>query len=340
MGILSRPQPHGRPPLTDWDTCTGLSRLYDALRTLDPYHVTVGALDAGATDAWSFSDATGAMSVDVALVENYATSLDEHRGRIDHAIRRWPMDTSAIVNCLWTTGSWQSGIYTPRQLRSTTWTGAVTASMYHQLYFALFEGTDEELVSAAMLTSRELHETSPALLSAGHEPEIAVGVDVIPVAGVPIHISNGKTVPVDPDSVVARAWSETPAVGAADPYCVWLVAVNTGSTWTANHGSGVVVGQLVNLTLTGVGHLGMPFTHGNWQFSATTPFEAAPDRSVPVLGTGSTRFIVDWIAAGETAVYQLGCGTLPNDPLPLAARAPTGECGLLNPSFEHFAIAG
>ena len=43
---------------------------------------------------------------------------------------------------------------------------------------------------------------------------------------------------------------------------------------------------------------------------------------------------------GETAVYQLGCGIAPNDPLPLAARAPTGECGLLNPSFEHFAIAG
>lgn len=252
------------------------------------------------------------------------------------------MDTALTVNCLWMSSSWASGIYTPRQLNSATWTGVLTASLYHQLYFALFEGTDEDLISAAMLTSRELQEVSPALLSAGQEPEIAVDVQVIPVTGWSTHFSQGKTVPADPGSVVARAWSETPAVGAADSYCIWLVAVNSGHHWTASHGSGAVIGQLVNLTLTSphLDRFGMPFTHGNWQFSASTPFQAAPDRSVPILGTGDTRFIVDFIPAGETVVYKLGCGIAPNDPLPLADRVPTGNCGLLNPDFEHYAIAG
>ena len=40
--------------------------------------MTFGALDENAKDLWSFSDATGALSLDVSLVENYAMGLSVH----------------------------------------------------------------------------------------------------------------------------------------------------------------------------------------------------------------------------------------------------------------------
>ena len=52
-----------------------MARVYNGLRQLDPYHVTFGAIDGNAKDIWSFSDGTGALSLDVALVENYGISL-------------------------------------------------------------------------------------------------------------------------------------------------------------------------------------------------------------------------------------------------------------------------
>jgi hypothetical protein len=56
---------HGNP-LTNWDTCTALAGLYDALRELDPHHVTIGAVQS--SDMWSFSDATGVLSLDVRVL--------------------------------------------------------------------------------------------------------------------------------------------------------------------------------------------------------------------------------------------------------------------------------
>ena len=306
-----------------------MARLYQALRTLDPYHVTFGAVDAHAQDLWCFNDGTGALSLDVSLAENYANGLSIHADAHDRSMRRWPMDTGLIVNCLWVEGTWQDGIYTPRQLNSATWTGAITASLYHNLYFAVYEGTAHELVTAAMVTSRELHEIAPALLSSSYaaagepklRPDIAVSVAAVPVPGMPVHWADGRQVPGSPPTgteagVVARAWSEAPAVGALEPYCIFLVAVNAGSHSTPAGGSGAAFGQLANYTLRNVNSFGMPYTHGACpgtsceQFTASTPFQAAPSRAVPVLGSGDTRYIIDFIHAGETVVYQIGCNTI------------------------------
>jgi hypothetical protein len=64
---------------------------------------------------------------------------------------------------------------------------------------------------------------------------------------------------------------------------------------------------------------------------------------VPILGNGDTRYIVDFLHAGETVVYQIGCHTggagniLPTE----RPRNPvTTDCGLINPSFEQFVIVG
>ena len=59
--MLARAQPSLK---TNWDTCLGLSHAYDVLREIDPYHITFGAIDAHGQDMWSFSDGTGALSLD------------------------------------------------------------------------------------------------------------------------------------------------------------------------------------------------------------------------------------------------------------------------------------
>ena len=56
----------GNPKLTNWHTCAELARMYELLRDLDPHHVTIGAVQS--SDLWSFSDGTGALSIDVSMV--------------------------------------------------------------------------------------------------------------------------------------------------------------------------------------------------------------------------------------------------------------------------------
>ena len=56
----------GNPQLSNWYTCAELARMYELLRDLDPHHVTIGAVQS--SDLWSFSDGTGALSIDVSMV--------------------------------------------------------------------------------------------------------------------------------------------------------------------------------------------------------------------------------------------------------------------------------
>ena len=269
------------------------------------------------------------------------------------------MDMNVLVNCLWLEGTYERVPYTPRQLSSATWTGAIVASLYHNLYFALTSMTDEDMITAAMATSRQLQELATSFLSSPKEavyhnglwkvPDIAVSVQALPVLGLPVQFWNGQPVLGSPPihgagTVVARAWTETPAAGAAEPFCVFIVATHTGSIETAMHGSGAVLGpQLSNYTLTNVEWAApqMPYSHGTWQFVASTPFQAAPGRAVPILGTGDTRYIIDFLHPGETVVYQIGCHTEPSDDHWRQPLAPvTTNCGMINPSFEDFSIAG
>ena len=77
----------------------------------------------------------------------------------------------------------------------------------------------------------------------------------------------------------------------------------------------------------------MPRSNGTWQFIASTPLRPARARAVPILGSGDTRYIVDFIHAGETLVHQIGCHTEPNDGHRMHPDLPTtANCGLLDPS--------
>ena len=203
-----------------------------------------------------------------------------------------------------------------------------------------------------MDTARQLHEVAPALFTPSGQQsagplkapaQIDVNVSVVPVASLPVHFAHGSPVPGSPPTgsggVVARAWSEPPATGAAEPYCLWLVAVNAGSHATAAGGSGATFGQLSNYSLTNLGAYKLPAA----SLTASTPFQAAPSRSVPVLGTGDTRYIIDFLAPGEAVVYQIGCTTKGvGNVLPVARPAApvSTNCGLINPSFEEFAVVG
>ena len=57
---------------------------YRDIKFLDPYHVTIGAVDCG--DTWMYSDGemgpgasdTGRLSLDLPMIENYNTDLSAH----------------------------------------------------------------------------------------------------------------------------------------------------------------------------------------------------------------------------------------------------------------------
>ena len=67
------------------------------LRRICCSQVTFGAIDAHAQDLWSFSDGTGALSLDVSLPENYAMGLSFHADGHDQGMRRWPMDWNGAI---------------------------------------------------------------------------------------------------------------------------------------------------------------------------------------------------------------------------------------------------
>ena len=245
-------------------------------------------------------------------IENYDTSLADHANGHDQSLRRWPMDSSIVVNCVWEQGSWQMGpekYWSARQINSVTWAGAITSSLYHNLYFGLFADTEEQVVSSVLATSLQLHELAPSLLSSvvADPPPPNVTVEGIPMPGLPLQ-GTGPS-----GTVVARAWSEAPAPGAADGFCIFVAAVNSGTQ-----------PQLSNLSIAGMAGFSLPSA-----VNASVPLQPVPVREVPVLGSGDTRFILDAIGSGETVVYQIGCNTTVAE-----------NCGLLNPSFEHFAMAG
>ena len=120
--------------------------------------------------------------------------------------------------------------------------------------------------------------------------------------------------------VVARAWSEPPANGAVEKFCLFDVAVNPHDA-----------PAFVNLSLSGTSPFGIPA-----DTTATTPLQRAPTRELRLHGQGDQIYIVDVLGGGEKAVYQIGCHTTPwpsgcGD----SDSIPTG-CGIINPDFEDF----
>jgi hypothetical protein len=225
-GMATRQDPSAK--LTNWDNCLAMAAVYSSLRELDPYHLTFGAVQT--SDLWSFSDGPGALSIDVSLIENYATSLQSHTAGHERSLRRWPMDASILVNCLWMSNSWWSGPWGPRQLNSATFAGAAAAGLYHNLFFALEDMTEEELVASVLTTSTELAELAPAFFSSSvqspPDPVVSVSAtaDIAELLATfpPSALLGGNS----SGGVVAHAWSEPPSNGDAEPFCIFVVSVN------------------------------------------------------------------------------------------------------------------
>ena len=292
-----------------------MAAVYRSLRALDPYHVTLGAT--GEYDLWCFGDGSGALSIDAPLVENYGVSVEAHAAN-DQSLRRWPNDFAVLVNCLWMSNAWWMGPYGLRQLNSATFAG-VTAGLYHNLYFALEGMTEDEMVTGVSATLTELAELAPALLSSTVSDPPNPTVSVSAVADIAELAAASQWPPAQHGSggVVARAWSEPPANGAAEPYCITVVSVNTNDAPT-----------LVNLSLSGLAYFGMPA-----DVNATTPFERITRRGVRLHGEGDTRYMMDVLGPSAKAVYRLGCHA---QPFPWgcgdgkAMSSGGWECGLLN----------
>jgi hypothetical protein len=308
---------------SSWDSNLLLAEAYRVLRTIDPFHITVGAMET--SDLWSFSDSTGALSVDVPLVENYGGTLVAHAAG-DSRFDRWPMDWGPVVNCGWGEAiqfHTYAGTITPQQLRSDAFLGVIGGMTAGQLWYGLTEGTEPELVSAMMRVSSELQELAPSLFAPLRDSTSTPSVAVTATPALPGSTNSNRS------NVIARAWSEAPAAGAGvSSYCVWVAAVNVSpepvlATLVLSNTS-LMARVPPSATLT------TPFDQ-----VFTDPSGLETIRSVPLstLAPGGERSLRDVILGGATAVYRLGCE------LPMAAESPT-ENLVNNPSFEDFVVAG
>jgi hypothetical protein len=185
-------------------------------------------------------------------------------------------------------------------------------------YFGIYADTEEPITSSVMASSMQLHELAPSLLSSTVQHPAHPNVTALSVSGLDGGVSG---------RVVARGWSEPPAAnGAQEDYCIWIVAVNAGSE-----------PAMVNLSITGLADYKLPIG-----VNATTPFQPVPHRQIPLAGGAEAdeRFLRDFVGSGETNIYQVGCHVAGWPGNCGDGFESSFNCGIANPSFEDFPIAG
>jgi hypothetical protein len=211
------------------------SQVYQLLKNIDPYHVTIGAVNCG--NSWMFTDQTPSwlapeqddharslpearqpalqLSLDVVMQENYGGSLAVHKssgtwasGVGSDGFFRHGVTFEHLINC---PGSF-SWMGTPRAWLSAMWLGVITANMYSDLSFIYREDewknhtnlADQQSVFASQVLALQLGIAALFGSFPGH-PEVSVA-------------DKGH-------NIVARAWS-VPA--DEHPDCAgFLVVVNT-----------------------------------------------------------------------------------------------------------------
>lgn len=245
----------------------------------------------------------------------------------DSRFDRWPMDWGPVVSCGWgeaMTYHTYAGTITPEQLRADAFVATIAGLTGGQLWFGLVENTEPSLVAAMMRVSRELQEMRPAL-AAPIEEEVMT--PIVTVAGA----STLSGAAIVPQPIVARAWSEPAAVDAEEPFCVWVMAVNTSpepviADLLLSDESSLMAMVPRNASLIN------PF---NPVFTDPAGLKTVREIPLPlgsanVSSVASGRMFRDVILAGGATVYQLGCQVV----------QPTSSNLVLNPSFEEFVVAG
>ena len=221
------------------------SQVYQLLKTLDPYHVTIGAVNCG--NSWMFTDQTPSflppeggdqilsmptipeqtqprlqLSLDVIMQENYATTLVQHGGFGDwksntgvgsDGFYRHGVSFEPLMNC---PGSWNTNHYKDSHfLLSAQYLGLITADMHDGLTFILENITDWENAIQIGLFAKRVNIMTDGLRA--------------PFGSV---IHPKVTSILSPD-VRARAWSVPSNKGLNSSSCVgYVIAVNVNETET------------------------------------------------------------------------------------------------------------
>ena len=277
------------------DCCAGYNYLlelkvvYEAMKRIDPYHVTTGALECGEMHAFQEPH----LSLDVPMRENYRPDLAFHandgvrhdRGGGDGALRMPPMTFEPMINM-------PDAVRQPRPklARTAAWLAAITADMPIQIWYVfnhimfarwLLEDSTSQL-NAQML------ELAPSLLGRVTTVQPVVALTV------------------GDEWARARAWRDADFEEKAPGHlCVHVAVASVGAlpaTFTL---------RLEGLCADGLGSC--PPGQG---LSAAHLFEE--DYSVPVLElpplqapprVPRVHTFSDVLTPGSTAVYAIGCAS-------------------------------
>jgi hypothetical protein len=313
------------------------AQAYNFIKDLDPYHVTVGASDC--LDSWVFFDSPtcdkrsarpgdgpcpmvtadvsqpvigfGAqpvtqLSIDYLLVENYGWGWVDHAGD-----GHWDLGTgndgayrngapfAAIANC---PGANKGGAYFEQSwqkdwMLTQAWLAIVMGGMRDQLIF-IDQGI-MEVTTVAVQIAQQIHELAPSLRQEFGLPKLHLILSTL----------DGDCPRLNPDAVAdmrpggaLRGEAFTERAREPGGFCAHIVVVNTAMSASVFQA-----------------HLGGPaWTRLTNKSKAAIAFRMFTLASIPKWGrslnvSANGTVDADWIAPGQTQIYQVGCADPDSD---------------------------
>jgi len=172
---------------------------------------------------------------------------------LGNSIKNWPMGWVPVANCPWSEGSSQivegrvdgGPVYSADQMRSLAYAGYVGSSaMFNLVFFDLFDGTEDSIVTGADRIAREALDLLPSFYSSFTTLQPIVKVD-----------NKGGF-------IRARGYAEE--IPGSDDICLNIITLNIDNSFQE---------FAVSIDYTGMPSL----------INATLPFEGNQDRTVQIM---------------------------------------------------------
>lgn len=316
------------------------ARLYNLIKAKDPYHIIAGAIQGGSP--WMWSDVPNALapsvtqprcsetqsttdwascnpdtqlSLDYMLMENYDRLLGNLASpmSITRDVRRG-LENAVIANCngLWNDGNFLDYPAVPNDLSSAMWLGAVLEDMVDQLTFVFNKEFQDPEVTAGGGWLQTIVPTTWGQQARALQASFKAPFGSVPAATAAVISSssmhpgtaaNMAMIKASGGPIKARVWVEP-----CESTCAHLVVVNINQQSPAQF----------ELQLSG---LRLPQKEG---INASRLFTAS--YNVTLSASGVLR---DWIGAGESNVYEIGCD------VPKNATGGWKACGSRRVTCKH-----
>lgn len=283
-----------------WEYLKQLSAVYEAMKLLDPYHPTSGALECGEMHAFQ----EPFLSLDLPMRENYVPFLIGHDGDglfdqpgSDGSLRMPPMTFEPMMNMA-------DAVRQPiaKLARAAAWLGVITADMPMQNWYVFNE---------IMYQRWQLEDETSAVDAAILSLQSSLQGDVRTVHPTLRVVTGGAL-------VRAKAWRDGAYEERENATCVHLVVVSVAA----------LAPTQFTLHLDDIDILP---TSSPSRAAAHLFYESYSVSLSPAIGgakTSSTLALSDVLTPGSSAVYAIGCGVsapLHVDPLNLVS----------DPGFEY-----